>query len=106
MSEELQVSEWDNFTPEQKHLLQVWIQSLQEAQVASIELIKSFKDKETTSEAITTLNAVSFPRTLPLPESPPEVACDVLLVICKAKCRFNSNSQQCLDDCMKNSNCR
>jgi hypothetical protein len=30
MSEELQVSEWDNFTPEQKHLLQVWIKSLEE----------------------------------------------------------------------------
>jgi hypothetical protein len=105
MSKELLASEWENFTPEQKHLWEVWMKSLQEAQAASMELIESFKDKNTTPEAATTLSAVSFVETLPIPTSPPEVVCEVLLSICKAKCILSSNRQECFDDCTKNSNC-
>lgn len=108
MSQELPVSEWNNFTPEQKHLLQLWIKSLEEAQAASIELIKSFNDTETTSEATTTLNTVSFTENSDSiflersdVASPPELPDQVILSICTANCLLAPNRQECVDKCFE-----
>jgi hypothetical protein len=52
MSQEPQFPNWDKFTPEQKRLYQAWVKSLETAEAASIELIKSLNSKEITSDAI------------------------------------------------------
>ncbi|MEA5582895.1 hypothetical protein VB620_16285 [Nodularia harveyana UHCC-0300] len=111
MSEELQGSEWDNYTPEQKHLFQVWIKSLEEAQAASINLIKSFNNTEPPFEAKNTSNTASFTRNFDsnfilseasgIPLRVGDLPKNLLLVICQSDCflKPESNRQQCIEDC-------
>lgn len=111
MSQELPVSEWDNLTPEQKHLLQVCIKSLEEAQAASVDLIKSFNDKEISSEEISTSNTGSFSENFDsivtdrstLPQLPSDLVDQALQAICEAKCLLAPNREKCMENCRKNS---
>jgi len=106
MNQELPVSGWDNFTPEQKHLFQVWIKSLEDAEVASMELIKSFSEKEIAPEATSgsnptaaeNLDLVSIKGIAELPPDIPEYA---ILRICQAGCLLKPAPQRCFKNCWK-----
>ena len=106
MNQELPVPNWDNFTPGQKHLFQVWIKSLEDAEAASMELIKSFSDKEITPEATSASNRTAFAENADFtrvgsPTLPRDIPCWAMLSICQAKCVLNPNPQQCSNDCKK-----
>lgn len=94
MNQELPVPNWDNFTPEQKRLFQAWIKSLEDTQAISMELIKSLNGKEITFEATNTSNFIA-----PAKELPCDLAQTAKLTACIARCVFDSNRQQCSDNC-------
>ncbi|MDB9465249.1 hypothetical protein [Dolichospermum circinale] len=112
MTEKLQDPNWDKFTPEQKRLYEKWIQSLEAAIQAHIELMKSFESEDSSSESskkeiVATPHNTNFARTKETLISLringiDDIYCEVKKRICKANCLFNSQKQKCLEDCERN----
>lgn len=113
MNQQLDVPNWDEFTPEQKRLYQAWITSLEAAIAANIELMKSFNYQDISSEvpnkemvsaaSSDTANInLSEIREKIIPKRIDEIYCEVKIRICKTNCLWNPNREKCLEDCDKN----
>ncbi|HEY9821521.1 MAG TPA: hypothetical protein V6D35_12205 [Candidatus Sericytochromatia bacterium] len=112
MSQKFFVSGWDELSPVQKTLVEEWIRGALRAKAAREALIKSYCDlnfsesgsyienfssepsfevfgSQSTLEERIELSSMSV-------ESPPDLP---NLSDCRAKCRNESNEQQCLDKC-------
>ena len=111
MNQQLPVPNWDNFTPEQKQLYQVWIKSLEDAEAASMELVKSFSEKEIAPEVTIGSNSIAVAENVDFSsiklsvKFPRDIPCWAIQKICQARCLFKPNPQQCSDDCLEQHNC-